>query len=84
MKTMQEIIEYAKGAALSDVFSNVDEDEWPDNPIELLESGDTSDATGDKNMLAWEPFEHYEADDLLEVVQSFMKNYIVAMQWAKE
>jgi hypothetical protein len=84
MKTMQEIIEYAKAAALVDVFSNTDSEEWPDNPMELLESGDTSDEAGDKKMFAWEPFQYYPPKDLLDLVESFMANYIVAMQWAKE
>lgn len=84
MKTMQQIIEYAQAAAFMDVFSNVDEDEWPKNPMELLESGDTSDADGEEKMFAWEPFEHYDANQLLDLVKTVTAGYIVAMQWAKE
>jgi len=84
MKTMQQIIEYAQAAAFMDVFSNVDDDEWPENPMELLESGDTSDTSGEEKMFAWEPFEHYDANQLLDLVKSITAGYIVAMQWAKE
>ena len=84
MKTMQQIIEYAQEAALMDVFSNVVNDEWPENPMELLESGDTLDTGWEEKMLPWEPFENYDANQLLDLVQSITAGYIVAMQWAKE
>ena len=83
MKTSEEIKQYALWAALEHFFSNVGEDEFPDDPMELLANGDTSDSEGNYKMFAWEPFEHYPAEWLYDEVEAMASVIERAMNWSK-
>lgn len=81
MPTAEEIAAYALDKALRYHFANVDDANWPDNPVATLEKGSTSD--GDKEMEMWPPFEGRDAEDLLDLVLGMADCYETAMKWAQ-
>lgn len=72
--------QYALNQALGHYFCNVGEEDWPNNPLDLLSKGEFED--GDKEMTPWEPFEDYEAKVLLDLVVIMADSYEEAMMWS--
>lgn len=84
MRTKEEIKQYALDVALGHFFVNVGEDEFPDDPMALLATDDTSDESGHEKMFAWEPFEHYPARRLYDEVEALASVIERAMLWVQE
>jgi hypothetical protein len=84
MKTKEEIKQYALEVALGHFFVNVGEDEFPDDPMALLATDDTSDESGKEKMFPWEPFEYYPARRLYDEVEALASVIERAMLWAQE
>jgi hypothetical protein len=84
MRTRKEIKQYALYMALEHFFVNVGEDEFPDDPMALLASDDTSDESGHEKMFPWEPFEYYPARRLYDEVEALASVIERAMLWVQD
>ena len=83
MITKQQIAEIATSSALSVVFCNAGEEGWPDDPMKFLEQclyEDMEDSG--KEMIPYEPFEHYDVGMLIEEVESFHNAFFYAINAA--
>jgi hypothetical protein len=86
MRTSKEIKEYALYMALEHFFCNVGEDNFPDDPMARLLALIDADTPDDEDveMLAWEPFEHYDAEWLFDEVETMAEHIERAMLWVQE
>ena len=80
MITRNQIEEIALNQALSVVFCNVGDDDWPVDPIAWLT--DDEDADASKEMIPWQPFEDFNADRLLVIVEDFQYDFTCAIDQA--
>lgn len=69
MITRKQIEAIALDHAFSLVFSNVGEDDWPDDPMAWLR--DDEDADASKVMVPWQPFENFNVDLIYDTVLDF-------------
>ena len=80
MITRNQIEEIALNQALSVVFCNVGDDDWPDDPIAWLTNDE--DAEDGKQMIPWQPFEDFNTDKLLVIVEDFQYDFTWAIDQA--
>ena len=86
MRTRKEIKQYALYMALEHFFCNVGEDNFPDDPMARLLALIDADTPDDEDveMLAWEPFEHYDAEWLFDEIETMVGHIERAMLWVQE
>lgn len=86
MRTRKEIKQYALYMALEHFFCNVGEDNFPDDPMARLLALIDADTPDDEDveMLAWEPFEHYDAEWLFDEIETMVGVIERAMLWVQE
>ena len=86
MRTKDEMRKYALYMALEHFFCNVGEDNFPDDPMARLLALIDADTPDDEDveMLAWEPFEHYDAEWLFDEVETMVGHIERAMLWVQE
>lgn len=76
MITRNQIEAIALKQALSVVFCNVGDDDWPVDPIAWLTDDEDADADKNKVMVAWQPFAHFNKDMLLAIVEDYQYDFI--------
>lgn len=68
-ETQEKLEKLCLNTALSKVFCNVGEEDWPENVLELLENGSAYDEKTKKEAIIWKPYEDYDTDDLLDKIE---------------
>ena len=71
----KKIKELARQKTFEHFFSNVGEEDWPENPDVLLESYDNGILAIElpPEMEVWEPFESYSVGELKQLMSDFQK-----------
>lgn len=80
MITDKQIDGIAIDFALNEIFSNVGEEGWPDDPMGFLYQrmhGNNTDSPDE--MIPWVPFENEDTDRLLEIVDNLIHSFTHAV-----
>lgn len=81
MKTVKEIKEHALQQALGHVFTNSGDPEngWPEDPMMYLKNNTNIDVD---IVQPCESFEHYDSEDLIDIVNNLASVIEDSMLWA--
>lgn len=71
----EKIKELAHQKALEHFFSNIGDEDWPENPDAFLEKCDSGCLAVElfPQMVVWEPFERYSVETLKQLMSGFQK-----------